>query len=115
MREAKQARALQSLLDVHREYQAPALRRTRRRVRDGELADFTSLSAEDVAGLDDLLQKLELVAFLVSRRLVDLDDVIELFPSVPLLVAKVEPYVRQRRSTQSGYARYALELAAAYP
>ncbi|MGW3241843.1 DUF4760 domain-containing protein [Streptomyces sp. NPDC001070] len=115
VREARQARALQSLIAVHQEYQAPALRRIRRRIRDGELADFDALSAEDRDGLDDLMQKLELVAFLVSRRLVDLDDAIQLFPSVPLLVSKVEPYIAHRRVEQSAYARHAVALAARYP
>ncbi|MFI2505390.1 hypothetical protein [Streptomyces sp. NPDC018972] len=115
VREARHARAVHSLVAIHQEYQAPALRRIRRRIRNGEITDFESLSAEDTENLEDLLQKLELVAFLVNRGLVKLEDVMELFPSVPLLVAKVQPFVDRRRLTQSSYACHTLELAARYP
>ncbi|MFE7232428.1 hypothetical protein ACWCRF_20730 [Streptomyces sp. NPDC002405] len=115
VREAKHARALQSLVALHQEYQAPGLRVIRRRIRDGELGDFESLTKEDAHALEDLLQKLELVALLASRGLVRSDDVMELFPSVPLIMAKVRPHVERRRLTQPSYARHALALAAQYP
>ncbi|MFD8396300.1 hypothetical protein ACFV2N_45755 [Streptomyces sp. NPDC059680] len=115
VREAKHARAVQSLVALHQEYQSPTLRRTRRRIRNGEITDFEALAAEDVAGIEDLLQKLELVAFLVSRGLVQPEDVMELFPSVPLIVAKVQPFIDRRRLTQASYAKHTLALAARYP
>ncbi|MFE9623698.1 hypothetical protein [Streptomyces sp. NPDC006527] len=115
VREARQARALQTLMALHQEYQAPALRRLRRRILNGEIADGEMLSADDRECLDDLLQKLELVSFLVSRRLVQFDDVVELFPSVPTIVAKVQSHIDRRRLTQAQYARHAVALAARYP
>jgi hypothetical protein len=114
LREARHARALSSLLSIHQEYQAPALRRVRRRIRDGEL-DVGSMEREDREGLEDLLQKLELVAFLSSRKLVELEDVITLFPSVPSVVSKARPYIEQRRLTSPTYADHTLSLATQYP
>ncbi|MGW7363107.1 hypothetical protein ACWGI8_06680 [Streptomyces sp. NPDC054841] len=114
VREAKHTRALHSLVTIHQEYQAEPLRKVRRRLRMGEL-DAAALGEEDREALEDLLQKLELVAFLVSRRLVALEDVIALFPSVPAIVSKVRPYIDQRRLTEVTYAENALRLAAQYP
>ncbi|MFJ8848920.1 hypothetical protein [Streptomyces sp. NPDC102437] len=114
LRETREARALSSLLSIHQEYQAPALRRTRRLIRDGHL-DVTSIQGEDRHSLDDLLQKLELVAFLSSRKLVQLEDVVALFPSIPLVVSEIRPYIDQRRLTNPTYAEHALTLASKYP
>lgn len=87
----------------------------RRRIRNGELADFESLTVEDTQALENLLQKLELVALLASRGLVRPDDVLELFPTVPQIVAKVRPHIERRRLTQPSYARHTLAIAAQYP
>ncbi|MFD7876268.1 hypothetical protein ACFV5G_19545 [Streptomyces sp. NPDC059766] len=114
VREAKHTRALQSLVTLHQEYQAPALRRTRRRIRDGGIPDFEALTAEDREAVEDLLQKLELVALLASRRVVQPEDVVALFPSVPMIVAKAQPFIDSRRLTQPAYAQHTLALATRY-
>jgi hypothetical protein len=114
VREAKHTRAIHSLVTIHQEYQAPPLRKVRRRIRMGEL-EVSALGDEDREALDDLLQKLELVSFLVSRGLVELEDVVALFPGIPAIVSKVRPYIDQRRLTEAAYAGNALDLAARYP
>ncbi|MEW2469175.1 hypothetical protein AB0919_29830 [Streptomyces sp. NPDC046994] len=115
VREARHARAIQSLVVLHQEYQAPDLRRMRRRIRDGGIMDATALTGDDEEALEDLLQKLELVALLVRRGLVQCEDVVDLFPSVPLIIAKVQPFIDRRRLTQPSYARHTIALAGRYP
>lgn len=114
IKESKHTRALQSLITIHQEFQAPALRKVRRRLRLGEV-DASRLTAEDRELVEDLLQKLELVAFLVSRRLVELEDVVALFPSVPVIVGRLQPFIEHRRLTEPQYAANAGVLARRYP
>ncbi|MFJ8637371.1 hypothetical protein [Streptomyces sp. NPDC093568] len=102
--EAKDSRAMTTLLAVHKECQSPSLNKIRRRLRDGELGDLSQLNAEDRSALSDLLQQLELVGFLVERGLVDLGDVKNIFPNLPRTCAKAWPYIESRRERDADYA-----------
>jgi len=102
--EAKDSRAMTTLLAVHKECQSPTLNRIRRRLRDCELGDLSQLNAEDRSDLSDLLQQFELVGFLVERGLVDLGDAKSIFPNLPRTCAKAWPYIEQRREQDAGYA-----------
>ncbi|MEU6590859.1 hypothetical protein ABZ923_16830 [Streptomyces sp. NPDC046881] len=102
--EAKDSRAITTLLAVHKECQSPTLNKIRRRLRDGELGDLGQLNVEDRSDLSDLLQQLELVGFLVERRLVDLVDVKNIFPNLPRTCAKAWPYIEHRREQDAEYA-----------
>ncbi|MFF0437501.1 hypothetical protein ACFYU9_35465 [Streptomyces sp. NPDC004327] len=115
VKEARRARSFQSLVTLHKEYHAPELRKFRRRIRNGEVSDLEALVREDRESLEDLLQKLELVAILVSRGLVRRQDAIDLFPSIPAVISKLRPYIDSRRTTQPTYALNALALASSYP
>ncbi|MEU8525828.1 hypothetical protein AB0C77_09550 [Streptomyces sp. NPDC048629] len=114
IKESKHTRALQSLIAIHQEFEAPPLRKVRRRLRLGEV-NAASLTPEDREVVEDLLQKLELIAFLVSRGLVELDDVVALFPSVPVVLGRLQPFIESRRLTEPTYAVNAASLARRYP
>ncbi|MGV9502695.1 DUF4760 domain-containing protein [Streptomyces sp. NPDC003642] len=104
VREAKDSRAMATLLAVHKECQSPTLNKIRRRLRDGDLGDLSRLNAEDRSDLSDLLQQLELVGFLVERGLVELEDAESIFPNLPRTYAKAWPYIAHRREQDAGYA-----------
>lgn len=104
VREAKDTRAMTTLLTVHEQCQSPTLNKIRRRLKDGQLGDLGQLTAEDRNDLGDLLQRLELVGFLVDRGLVDLEDARSLFPNLPRTYAKARPYIEQRREQDTVYA-----------
>ncbi|WP_314249937.1 DUF4760 domain-containing protein [Streptomyces kutzneri] len=102
--EVKHTRAITSLVALHQEYQSAELSRVRRRLRANELGDFTRLSADDREGLDNLLQKLELLAVLTNRGLLEVEDVAALFPGIPTTFALLRPYVDLHRSARPRYA-----------
>ncbi|MFD4247986.1 hypothetical protein ACFWP3_41385 [Streptomyces sp. NPDC058525] len=110
VREVKRTRAITSLVALHQEYQSAELSRLRRRLRAHELGDFTQLSADDREGLDNLLQKLELLAVLTNRGLIDEGDVVALFPGIPTTFALLRPYIDLHRSARPGYATHTEEL-----
>jgi hypothetical protein len=114
VKEARHNRAITTLLSIHGEYQSPELSRVRRRLQGDELGDLSALVPEDREQLDNLLQKLELLAFLVNRNLVEIDDVVALFPSIPMTFSKARPYVEIRRQVRPEYARQAERLACKY-
>nr|WP_163016945.1 hypothetical protein [Streptomyces chartreusis] len=104
VREAKDSRAMTTLLAVHKECQSPTLNRIRTRLRDGDLGDLSRLNAEDRSDLTDLLQQFELVGFLVERGLVDLGDTKNIFPNLPKTYAEAWPYIEHRRARDADYA-----------
>ncbi|MDP4506178.1 hypothetical protein [Nonomuraea turcica] len=104
LRETRHSRAITTLLAVHKECQAPQLTAIRRRLRNGEFSDISTVSGADRDVISDLLKQMELVGFLVQRRLVDLDDAISLFPQMPLTYSQALPHIEDRRLTNPGYA-----------
>ncbi|MER5466832.1 hypothetical protein ABT010_40740 [Streptomyces sp. NPDC002668] len=114
VKEARHSRAIATLLSIHGEYQSPELSRVRRRLQCDQLGDLRALIPEDRERLGNLLQKLELLAFLVNRDLVDTDDVVALFPGIPLTFSKARPYVEMRRQVHPDYARQTERLVLKY-
>ncbi|MFD7257987.1 hypothetical protein [Streptomyces sp. NPDC059874] len=112
--EVKRTRAITSLVALHQEYQSAELSRVRRRLRANELGDFTQLSADDREELDNLLQKLELLAVLTDRGLLEIEDVVALFPGIPTTFAQVRPYVDLHRRARPRYAAQTEKLAGRY-
>ncbi|WP_331732971.1 hypothetical protein [Streptomyces sp. NBC_01276] len=114
VKEAKRTRAITSLVALHQEYQSADLSRIRRRLKAHELGDFTHLGTDDREGLDNLLQKLELLAVLTNRGLVNSGDVVALFPGIPTTFALARPYINLHRTTRPEYASQTEELVRRY-
>ncbi|MEV6398507.1 hypothetical protein AB0M39_27660 [Streptomyces sp. NPDC051907] len=115
VQEAKRTRALTALVALHQEYQSAELSRVRRRLKANELGDLTQLGVSDKEGLDNLLQKLELLAVLTNRGLLEVEDVVALFPGVPTTFALTRPYVDLHRGSRPRYAIQTEELVGRYP
>ncbi|MFF3214165.1 hypothetical protein ACFYYB_26260 [Streptomyces sp. NPDC002886] len=65
-------------------------------------------------GLDNLLQKLELLVVLTNRGLLEVEYVAALFPWIPTTFTLVRPYVGLHRSERPGYATQTEKLVGRY-
>ncbi|MFI7588686.1 hypothetical protein ACIB24_16565 [Spongisporangium articulatum] len=114
--ELRRARNVAALMEFHDYYHSLPVRDVRGRLLSGELGGPAelidsrhALAPEDDHRLWQMVDKLEFLAALVNRRLVDFDVAYSIFSwSPPLVWAKIEPVVVHHRAR--GNPQYCVNL-----
>jgi hypothetical protein len=114
LREARLARTLPLLAEFQEKYNAPALRALRQRIFSGDVTGHVGLTEPDRADLDQIVEILEFIGFLVDKDLVDFDLVHSIFLSPDLVWSGLEPGVLEYRQKSPRYAYHFERLAMRY-